>query len=79
MRTLYIATSGGSDPTRASIPVHLAVNGFLEVGHSVGIVVAGDAAELVKADVRDGVEGTGVPPMRELLAKARDHQVPIYV
>lgn len=74
-----MTTSGTSDPTRASVPLHLAVNGSLEVGHSVGIVLAGDAAELVKSDVRDNLEGVGVPPARELFAKARQHEVPVYV
>jgi predicted peroxiredoxin len=79
MQIVYLATSGSSDPTRASIPLHLAVNGSIEVGHAVGVVLAGDAAELIKAAVRDGLEGTGVPPMRDLFAKARTHEVPIYV
>ena len=79
MQILYLAASGSSDPTRASIPLHLAVNGSFEVGHTVGVVLAGDAAELIKPGVRDGVEGTGVPPMRDLFAKARTHEVPIYV
>lgn len=74
-----MAVSGSSDPTRASIPLHLAVNGSLEVDHQVSIVLAGDAAELVKAGVRDAVEGLGVPPARDLLAKARQHEVPIFV
>jgi hypothetical protein len=38
MDVLYIASSGPSDPTRASIPFHLAVNGSIEIGHQVGIV-----------------------------------------
>jgi predicted peroxiredoxin len=79
MRVLYMATAGSSDPTRASIPLHLAVNGSLEVGHDVGVLLAGDATELLKAGVRDGLEGVGVPPVRDLLAKARQHEVPIYV
>jgi predicted peroxiredoxin len=79
MRTLYMATGGTSDPTRASIPLHLAVNGSLELDHSVGIVLAGDAAELVKADVRERLEGVGLPPIRDLFAKARQHEVPVYV
>jgi predicted peroxiredoxin len=45
----------------------------------VGVVLAGDATELLKADVRDRLEGLGVPPFRDLLAKARDHEVPVYV
>jgi predicted peroxiredoxin len=79
MRTMYMSTSGASDPTRASVPLHLAVNGSVEVGHQVSIVLAGDATELVKADIRKGVTGLGVPPVEELLAKARDHEVPVYV
>jgi len=79
MRTLYMITSGSADPTRASVPLHLAVNGSLEVGHTVGVVLAGDATELLKVDVRERLEGIGVPPIRELLAKARRHQVPVYV
>jgi predicted peroxiredoxin len=79
MRTLYMITSGSADPTRASVPLHLAVNGSLVVGHDVGVVLAGDATELLKADVRDRLEGLGVPPLRDLLAKAREHEVPVYV
>lgn len=79
MKTLFMATSGPADPTRASIPVHLAVNGSLEVGHTVSLVLAGDATELVKSGVREGLEGVGLPPMRELLAKARQHDLALHV
>lgn len=79
MKTLFITTSGTSDVTRASIPIHLAVNGSLEAGHSVHLVLAGDATELAKASVREGTHGVGVPPLQELLAKARQHEVPVYV
>ena len=79
MRILYIASSGASDPTRASIPLHLAVNGSVELGHEVGIVLAGDATELLRDDLRNDLEGVGLPPMRELFAKAREHQLPVYV
>ena len=79
MRTLYLCTAGPSDPTRASIPIHLAVNGSLEIGHAVSIVLGGDATELLAAATRDSLEGLGVPPMRDLLAKARQHDVPVYV
>jgi predicted peroxiredoxin len=79
MRILYMATSGSADPTRASIPFHLAVNGSLEVGHKAGVVIAGDAAELLKADTRERLEGVGLPPLRELVAKAQQHELPVYV
>jgi predicted peroxiredoxin len=79
MEILYLATSGSSDPTRASIPVHLAVNGSAEVGQSASIVLAGDATELVLASTRESLEGVGVPPARELFAKVRQHEVPVFV
>ena len=79
MRMLYMTTSGSSDPTRASIPLHLAVNGSLEVGHEVDVVLAGDATELLTSSVREGLEGVGVPPMRDLLAKAQEHNLAIHV
>ena len=79
MKLLYMITTGASDPTRASVPLHLAVNGSLEVGHTVGVVLAGDATELLKADTRARLEGLGVPPMRDLFKKAREHEVPVYV
>ena len=74
-----MATSGGTDPTRASIPFHLAVNGSFEVGQHAGVLLAGDAAELVKRDVRDRIEGVGLPPMRELVEKLTKHAIPVYV
>jgi len=76
---LYISTSGSADPTKASIPWHLAVNGSVEVGQKARIVLAGDAAEIVKADVRESLEGIGVPPLRDLVAKARANDVAIHV
>ena len=79
MRILYLVSSGLSDPTRASVPLHLAVNGSVEVGHDVGVVLAGDATELLRPEVLEGVEGVGVPRAADLLAKAREHEVPIYV
>jgi predicted peroxiredoxin len=51
----------------------------LEVGHTVSLVLAGDATELVKPEVREAIEGIGVPPARELFDKARQHGVPIHV
>ena len=79
MRFLYFLTTGSSDHTRASVPLHLAVNGSLEAGQDVSIVLGGDAAELVFPDIAGKIEGVGVPPMRELLVKAKEHAVPVYV
>jgi predicted peroxiredoxin len=79
MEILYISACGTSDPTRASIPWHLAVNGSREADQLARIVLAGDAAELVMADRREHLEGLGVPPLRDLVAKALDRSVPIHV
>ena len=79
MKITYFASAGTADPTRASIPLHLAANGSVEVGHETQVVLAGDAAELLLADNFERLEGVGVPPARDLLAKLRDHAVPVYV
>ena len=65
--------------TRASIPLHLAANGSVEVGQETSIILGGDAAELLLGDTIETLEGVGVPPARELLAKLRDHTVPVFV
>ena len=79
MRLLYIVSKGMNDPTLASVPLHIAANGSLEVGQDVSVVLAGDATELVIGENAQRMEGVGVPPMRELLSKLREHQVPVYV
>jgi len=79
MRFVYVATKGTGDPTLASIPLHLAANGSLEVGHEVSILLAGDAAEIIVGDNARTMEGVGVPPVRELLAKLKDGGATVYV
>jgi len=76
---LIVTAAGPEDPTRASVPFHIAVNGAKPAGTEVGIALAGDAAELIKPDVTANVLGLGVPPLRELLDKCLDQNVPIYV
>jgi predicted peroxiredoxin len=79
MKTLYFVTAGGADATRASVPLHLAVNGSVEVGHDTAVVLVGDATELLSEETANRLEGVGVPPARELLAKLLEHAVPVYV
>ncbi len=79
MKTLYFCTTGSNDPTGASIPLHVAANGSVEVGHDVAIVLGGDATELLSEQTANSLEGVGVPPVRELLAKLGDNEVPVYV
>ena len=79
MKTLYFVTAGAADPTRASLPLHLAVNGSVEVGHEPAVLFVGDGAELLSEETANRLEGVGVPPVRELIAKLLEHRVPVYV
>ena len=79
MKITYFASAGTADPTRASIPLHLAANGSIEVGQDTVIILGGDAAELLLTDNAETLQGVGVPPVRDLLAKLRDHAVPVFV
>ncbi len=79
MRLLYIVSKGMEDPTLASVPLHIAANGSLEIGQEVSVVLAGDGTDLVIDDNAERMEGVGVPPMRELLSKLREHEIPVYV
>lgn len=76
---LYIVTKGADDATLASVPLHIAANGSLEIGQEVSVVLAGDGTDLVVGDTAQHMEGVGVPPMRDLLEKLGEHQVPVYV
>ena len=79
MRPLFMLLTGTGDPTRASIPLHLAANGSVEVGDQPLILLAGDGTEYLLGDGLERAEGVGVPPLRDLLAKLREHEVPVYV
>lgn len=79
MKILYFVSAGTADATPASIPLHLAANGSVEVGQEPSIVLAGDGTEHLVEDNLDRVEGVGLPPARELLAKLRAHRIPVYV
>lgn len=76
---LIVTAAGASDPTRASVPFHIAVNGAKPAGVEVAIALAGDAAELVKPDVIANVVGLGVPPLRDLIDKCLEQNVAVYV
>jgi predicted peroxiredoxin len=79
MKILYLASAGGTDPTRASIPLHIAANGSVGEGQECAVVLVGDATELVSREKAERVEGVGIPPAKELLQKLLDNQVPVYV
>lgn len=76
---LYIATRGAGDPTGASLPLHMAVNGSLEVGHDVTVLFAGDGVEILLGDNPRTIQGVGLPPMKELLAALKDKGATVFV
>ena len=79
MRLLYILSSGVSDPTSASLPLHLAVNGSSEIGDQPEILLAGDGTEFVAGTAIDDAQGVGVPSMRELFDKVLALKIPVHV
>jgi len=79
MKFVYMATKGESDPTLASIPLHMAANGSLEVGHEVAVILAGDATDVMVGGKVDTIVGVGVPPLRELLDKLKSGGATVFV
>ena len=61
MRVLYVRSRGANDPTGASLPLHIAVNGSLQVGQEVAVVLAGDGADLARSSTRVEVLGVAMP------------------
>jgi uncharacterized protein involved in oxidation of intracellular sulfur len=78
VRELFIGTHGSENPTRATLPFLLA-GGAIDAGHEPAIILAGDAAVLMSDTVVDSVQGVGLPPLKELMAKAVENKVPIHV
>jgi predicted peroxiredoxin len=79
MKVLYFCTTGAGDPTRASLPLHMAANGSVETGQECAVVLAGDGAELASKETVDGIQGIGLPAAGELMAKLAEHEVPVYI
>lgn len=79
MRFLYLVSKGEDDPTLASVPLHLAVNGSAEVGHDTQVLLVGDGVDVVIGSKAAAMVGVGLPPMADLLSKLKEHQIPVYV
>jgi predicted peroxiredoxin len=79
MKILYLATTGALDPTRASLPFHIAANGSVAERQECAVALAGDGTELVSRENAERVEGVGLPPLQELLQKLVDNRIPVYV
>ena len=76
---LTISTTWGpNDPTKATIPFHLA-RGAKQAGIEVRMVLAGDSTDLIRTGVAGTVHGKGVPPLTEVLDFARDNKIRIHV
>lgn len=78
-RLLIVTAVGTQDPTRASLPFHIAVNGALPAGQECAVALAGDATDLMKREVAGGVRGVGVPPLADLLAGCAEKNIRFYV
>ena len=77
-KVLYSSTYGSDDPTRASLPFHMAL-GAIEAGHEPEIALIAEATYLMKDTVADTIQGVGMPSLKELLAKVIENKVPIHV
>ncbi len=78
-KLIYVGTHGPDDPTKACMPIHLAVNGAAEAGIDVEINLAGDAAVLIQDTYITTLLPLGFPPLAELMAKVREKRIPISV
>ena len=78
-KLLVVTSTGAQDATRASIPFHIAVNGAIAAGQECSVALAGDATDLLKAEVAQRVRGVGVPPLADLLASCSQKGVRLYV
>jgi predicted peroxiredoxin len=77
-KLLLSGTHGPDDPTRATLPFHMA-KGAIEAGHEVSISLIADAAFLMKNDIRDVIVGVAMPPLKDLFQFAVEKGVRVYV
>ena len=77
-KILYQGTHGTDDPTRASMPFHMAL-GAVEAGHTPEIGLAGDAVVCIKDNIINSVKGVGMPELKELFEKVLKEKIPIYI
>jgi predicted peroxiredoxin len=77
-KLLLTGTHGAEDPTRATMPFHVA-KGAIEAGHDVSISLMADGPSALKNEVRAAILGFTVPPLKELLQFAIEKGVRVYV
>ena len=76
-KVFIMATSGSEDPTRAGL-AFLFAKGVIEAGHEPEIALVGDGAILSKQSVAEGLHPVGLPPLKDLIAFARENKVPVF-
>ena len=75
---MYVANHATDDPTLATLPFLVATGaGSGEIECCIALL--GEAASLAKPGIIDAVHGVGFPPLRELVEKVRDFEIPVYV
>ncbi len=57
-----MVSKGMNGPTLASVPLHIAANGSLEVGQDFSVALAGDATDLLIGENAQRMEGAGYLP-----------------
>jgi uncharacterized protein len=77
MKFLYLSSHGPEDPTRAALPLHMA-KGAVEAGHTVEVVLQGDAALLFNETIAANVQPVGLPSLKDLFGFAREDQIPVF-
>ena len=65
---LTVGTHGPDDPTRATMPFHIAI-GALDAGFRAQVSLAGDATYITKESVAKEIRGVAVPPLTEAMQK----------
>ena len=77
-KILYLGTHGTDDPTRASMPFHMAL-GAVEGGHAAEINLAGDAVGCIPDKIIESIKGVGMPSLKGLMENILNEKVPIYI
>jgi predicted peroxiredoxin len=73
---MLIGLTGPEDPTRASLLFAWA-NSLVEAGHTVRLVLAGEATLLMRPQATDTLTAPGLPALKVLMAKTHDDGIPI--
>ena len=77
-KILYLGTHGTDEPTRASMPFHMAL-GAVEGGYAAEINLAGDAVVCIQDRIIESIKGVGMTSLKELMENILNEKVPIYI